>query len=113
MRSMGQGAVESPLGWLIFMCWLSKVVDMNSPESIPLTNNRNGKRINKCIYADDGTYMQRTREAAQTQVDAVAKFAMATGIIIKPTKSYVYSTTKGKPITVEVYERKDKKPTHA
>ena len=38
-------------------------------------------------------------------MNSVALFATATGIIVKPTKSYMYSNTPGPPISIVTYEQ--------
>ena len=62
-------------------------------------------KITKVIYADDGTYFQRTRKGGQIVMNSVADFATATGIIVKPTKSYMYSNCPGEPIHIRSYEQ--------
>jgi hypothetical protein len=97
--------VEAPLGWLGFMSWMSAYVE--SKASSPYTYGR-GKyklKLNKVIYADDGTYLSSTRKGAQKVLNAVADFATATGIMIKPAKSYTYSNREGPPLTVTTYEK--------
>ena len=37
----GQGAVESPIGWLALMCWLSSYVNAHSPKPYSKTNKSN------------------------------------------------------------------------
>ena len=38
-------------------------------------------------------------------MNAVGTFATATGIGVKPTKSYVYTNCTGPPITITTYEQ--------
>jgi hypothetical protein len=59
----GQGAEETPYGWLAFMCWMSAVID----------------------------------DEAKTALEI---FCAATGIVVKPEKSYVYANHDGPPITI-------------
>ena len=88
----GQGAEESPYGWLCLMCWLSAYVDEKSPSPYKYTVSDNVTiKINKTIYADDGNYMSRSRTGGQTQADGISAFCASTGIIAKPEKSYEYS----------------------
>jgi len=101
----GQGAVESPTGWLGFMCWMSAYVEANSKEPYIYGTEGNELAITKVIYADDGTYFQRSRRGGQNVMNSVALFATATGIIVKPTKSYMYSNTPGPPISIVTYEQ--------
>ena len=42
-------------------------------------------------------------------LNAVADFATATGIMIKPAKSYTYSNREGPPLTVTTYEKSNTK----
>ena len=65
------------------------------------------QKITKVIYADDGTYFQQTREGAQKIVNTISTFATATGTIIKPEKSYIYSNQKERPINITTYGGKD------
>ena len=44
-------------------------------------------------------------EGGQKAMNAVGTFATATGIGVKPTKSYVYTNCTGPPITITTYER--------
>ena len=91
------------------MSWMSAYVE--SKASSPYTNGR-GKyklKLNKVIYADDGTYLSSTRKGAQKVLNAVADFATATGIMIKPAKSYTYSNREGPPLTVTTYEQSNTK----
>ena len=98
----GQGAVESPMGWLAFMCWMSEYVDKMSPS--PYTYN-NKRKFNKVIYADDGTYFQSHIAGGQKSLNSVGTFATATGVGVKPTKSYVYTNCEGPPLTITTYEQ--------
>ena len=101
----GQGAVESPTGWLGFMCWMSEYVEKMSKDSYIYGKNDFQLKITKVIYADDGTYFQKSRKGGQNIMNAVATFATATGIVVKPSKSYVYSTDKGSPIMIPTYDQ--------
>ena len=38
-------------------------------------------------------------------MNAVATFATALGIVVKPSKSYMYSTDKGPPVTIPTYNQ--------
>ena len=98
----GQGAVESPMGWLAFMCWMSEYVDKMSPS--PYTYN-NKRKFNKVIYADDGTYFQSHIAGGQKSLNSVGTFSTATGVGVKPTKSYVYTNCEGPPLTITIYEQ--------
>ena len=77
----GQRAVESPMGWLTFMCWMSEYVDKISPS--PYTYNN--KKFNKVTYADDGTYFQSHIIGGQTLFNSVGTLATVSGIEVKPT----------------------------
>ena len=101
----GQGAVESPPGWLCFMCWLSAYVEKNTKEPYVYGQGEHKRAITKVIYADDGTYFQRSRKGGQRAMDCVSNFATATGIVVKPTKSYLYANRSGRPITITTHER--------
>ena len=105
----GQGAVESPTGWLGFMCWMSEYVEKMSKDSYIYGEKEFQLKITKVIYADDGTYFQKSREGGQNIMNAVATFATATGIVVKPSKSYMYSTDKGPPITIPTYDQSHNK----
>jgi len=107
----GQGAVESPTGWLGFMCWMSAYVEKYTNDPYIYGHNEHQCAITKVIYADDGTYFQRTREGAQRAMDCVSNFATATGIIVKPTKSYIYSNSPGKAVTITTHEQSNTKYT--
>ena len=41
----GQRAVESPMGWLAFMCWMSEYVDKMSPSPILTTIKENSTKL--------------------------------------------------------------------
>ena len=101
----GQGAVESPLGWLAFMCWMCAYVESKATKPYKYGSGQHTLTINKVIYADDGTYLAHARSGAQTVLTAVADFSTATGIKIKPPKSYTYSNRPGKPLRVTTYEQ--------
>lgn len=107
----GQGAVESPIGWLCFMCWMSAYVDNEAKKPFVHKTKTATTKINKVIYADDGTYFAATRKGAQTTVNAVSDFASATGIMVKPQKSYFYSTEEGEPIAIRTLIKKKTKNT--
>ena len=55
------------------------------------------------MYADDGTYFQSSRKGAQRLMTAIDTICAAVGIIVKPTKSYVYSNTTGPSIVSTTY----------
>ena len=100
----GQGAVESPIGWLAFMCWMSAYVNKKSTKPYTYNTRHQTIDITKVIYADDGTYFQQTRQAAQNVLNAVTNFSTATGIIVKPQKSYAYSTcAPTQPLVIDTY----------
>ena len=99
----GQGAVESPIGWLALMCWLSAYINENSTEPYTIKTKNKTAKLTKIIYADDGTYFQSSRKGAQKLMNAIDTFCAAVGIIVKPTKSYVYSNTTGTPIVSTTY----------
>ena len=101
----GQGAVESPLGWLGFMSWMSAYVETKASRPYTYGTGKHQIKLNKVIYADDGTYLASTRRGAQRVLAAVADFATATGIMIKPAKSYTYSNREGPPLKVTTYEK--------
>ena len=104
----GQGAVESPIGWLALMCWLSQYVEMNSSQPYTITVKGEKTKFTKTIYADDGTYFQTHRKGIQKIMVAIDEFSAAVGIIVKPTKSYTYSTKEMQPITSITWEGKEK-----
>ena len=87
----GQGAEESPLGWLAFMCWMSDYIkETKNIDPYSYTVNEEKEiHAHKVIYADDGTYVSQTKEGMQKIANAIADFSTATGIIVKPEKSYV------------------------
>ena len=58
----------------------------------------------KVIYADDGTYVSQTKEGMQKIANAIADFSTATGIIVKPEKSYVYSNIENVEIKIDTYK---------
>ena len=76
------------------MSWMSDYVEQNSKAPYEYDTKTTMKKFTKVIYADDGTYFQQTRKGAQQIVDAISTFATATGIIIKPEKSYIYTLTR-------------------
>ena len=89
-EAWGQGAVESPMGWLAY-------------PSPYIYNNK--RKFNKVIYADDGTYFQSHITGGQESLNSVGTFATATGEGVKPTKSYVYTNCKGPPLSITTYEQ--------
>ena len=91
------------------MCWMSEYVEKMSKDSYIYGKNDFQLKITKVIYADDGTYFQKSREGGQNIMNAVATFATATGIVVKPSKSYMYSTDKGHPITIPTYDQSQNK----
>jgi hypothetical protein len=88
----GQGAEESPLGWLAFMCWMSDYINHTKhiDPYIYTTGYNTTTQMHKIIYADDGTYVSRSKQGLQNMANAISNFCTATGIIVKPEKSYVY-----------------------
>ena len=105
----GQGAVEAPIGWLAFMSWMSAYVETKATSPYIYGRGKHKLSLNKVIYADDGTYLASSRQGAQRVLNAVAEFATATGIMIKPAKSYTYSNRPGEPLTVTTYEKSNTK----
>ena len=105
----GQGAVEAPIGWLGFMSWMSAYVETKASRPYIYGRGEHKISLNKVIYADDGTYLASSRKGAQRILNAVADFATATGIMIKPAKSYTYSNRPGDPLTVTTYEKSNTK----
>jgi len=99
----GQGAPESPIGWLSLMCWMSAVVDKEATEPYEHHTSKGIVKISKVIYADDGTYIARTRKGVQKIVTAVSDFASRTGTIIKPQKNYTYANHDGPPLKVRMF----------
>ena len=88
----GQGAEESPMGWLCLMSWLSAYVNTETTKPYKYTINKEKSiDIIKTIYADDGNYMSRTHKSAKQQAHAISNFSTSTGIIVKPQKSYIYA----------------------
>ena len=86
------------------MCWMSAYVNTKSTKPYTYTTKTQSIDITKVIYADDGTYFQQTRTAAQNVLKAVATFSTATGIIVKPQKSYAYSTCDPtQPLVIDTY----------
>jgi hypothetical protein len=87
----GQGAEESPMGWLC-LSWLSVYVNTKTPKPYEYTvSDTKRTKIIKTTYADDGNYMSRTHESAKSQATAISSFCTSTGIIVKPQRSYVYT----------------------
>jgi len=84
---------------------MSAYVEANSKEPYIYGSEGNELKITKVIYADDGTYFQRSRLGGQNVMNSVALFATATGIIVKPTKSYMYSNTPGQPLSILAHEQ--------
>ena len=102
----GQGAEEAPYGWLAFMCWMSRVIDEEAKVHGYVTwgEGTHRTRLHKIIYADDGTYFAKTREGMQYTATAIDKFCAATGILVKPEKSYVYANHEGQAIKINTYK---------
>jgi hypothetical protein len=82
----GQGAVESPIGWLCYMCWMSEYVDKCIKHPYEYHTRTTKIKVKKVIYADDGTYFTSSRRGARQAALAVADFATATGTIVKSEK---------------------------
>ena len=87
------------------MCWMCTYVESKVTKPYKYGEGQHKLTINKVIYADDGTYLSHTRSGAQTVLTAVADFSTATGIMIKPPKSYTYSNRPGKPLHITTYEK--------
>ena len=101
----GQGAEESPMGWLMLMSWLSAHVNTctTKPYKYAVDHNQT-LAVRKTIYADDGNYFSAGRDSSKSQADGISHFCTSTGIIVKPTKSYAYSNESGEPIMITTYE---------
>jgi len=56
--------------------------------------------------------MAKTRKGAQKVIDAVSDFAICTGTMVKPEKSFIYSTRKGEAIKVRTMEDKESGYSH-
>ena len=102
-----QGAVEPPIGWLALMCWLSQYVETNSTQPYTITVKGEETQFTKVTYADDGTYFQTHRKRTQKVMMSIDEFSAAVGIIVKPTKSYTYSTSIIRPITSITWKGKE------
>ena len=70
-------------------------INENSTEPYTIKTQNKTAKLTKYIYADDGTYFQSSRKGAQRLMNAIDTFCAAVGIIVKPTKSYVYSNMTG------------------
>jgi hypothetical protein len=75
----GQGAVESPIGWLALMCWLSQYVEMNSIQPYTITVKGEETKFTKTIYADDGTYFQTHRKGIQKNYGSNRRIQCSSG----------------------------------
>jgi len=56
--------------------------------------------------------MSKTRKGAQRVIDAVSDFAICVGTIVKPEKSFAYSTREGEEIKVRTMENKESGYSH-
>ena len=82
------------------MCWMSAYVEHEFTDPYEYTTKNETLKVTKVIYADDGTYFQSSRKGAQKVLNAVAGFATATGIVVKPPKSYAFSNQEGNPLVI-------------
>jgi len=103
----GQGAPEAPIGWLALMCWMSSAIETKATDPCIYETPQGTLTTNKCVYADDSTGMSRTRQGAQVLTTTISDSASCTGTIVKPEKSYSYSTAAGEPLVVRTYTGKD------
>ena len=93
-----QGVVESLIGWLALMCWLIQYVQMESTQPYTIAVKGEETKFTKVIHVDDGTYFQTHRKRTQKCMMSIDEFSAAVEIIVKPTKSYTYSTSIIRPI---------------
>jgi len=82
-------------------------IDQKAEQPYEYKTTQGTLKITKTLYADDGTYMSKTRTGAQKVIGAVSDFAICTGTIVKPEKSFVYSTREGEEIKVRTTEDKE------
>ena len=84
---------------------MSAIIEKKATNPYTYKTNKKTLILNKTIYADDGAYFSSSREGAQQATTPVSDFASATGTIVKPTKSFCYSNTKGERVKVRIYTK--------
>jgi len=87
-------------------------IDQKAKQPYEYKTTQGTLKITKTLYVDDGTYMSKTRKGAQKAIGAVSDFAICTGTIVKPEKSFIYSTRKGEEIKVRTMEDKESGYSH-
>ena len=85
----GQGAEESPYGWLALMSWMCKYIEHKVTTAYEyLVSPTERVLVKKVLFADDGSYFQPSFEGGQQITHAVCVFSGASGTIVQPKKSF-------------------------
>ena len=86
--SFGQGAEESPAGFVIFLCWLSDYLDTLPLDNYNLSHSPNNAGLTQSFFVDDSTFAQSTAAGMQRLLDGVCLFCHATCMEINFGKSF-------------------------
>eukprot|EP00935_MAST-01C_sp_MAST-1C-sp1_P001249 g1249.t1 len=85
--SFGQGAEESPLGFVAFMSWMSDYLDTLKLEHYELQHAGN-EGLSQSFFVDDSTFAQASTNGMQMLLDGVCTFCHATCMEINFEKSF-------------------------
>ena len=75
--AFGQGAVESPMGFVSLMSWKCDYIEQKCPDKDPYvydSGTREKLKVTKSIYCEDATYFSKSLKGAQAIAEAVGIF---------------------------------------
>eukprot|EP00935_MAST-01C_sp_MAST-1C-sp1_P000477 g477.t1 len=87
--AFGQGAEESPFGFVAYCSWLTDYLDSLERDPYYLsTDKRRENPIKQSYFVDDSTFMSSSLDGLQKVIHGVCKFCFATGMEINFEKSF-------------------------
>ena len=89
--AFGQGAVESPMGFVSLMSWKCDFIEQKCPDKDPYvydSGSHENLKITKSIYCEDATYFSRSLKGSQALSTAVGIFGAASGMELNVKKSF-------------------------
>ena len=75
--AFGQGAVESPMGFVSLMSWTCDFIEQKCPDKDPYvydSGSHENLKITKSIYCEDATYFSRSLKGSQALSTTVGIF---------------------------------------
>ena len=88
--AFGQGAVESPMGFVSLMSWKCDYIELECSEKDPYEYEWSAQheKLVKSIFCEDASYYSKSFDGAQALTDAVGMFGAASGMELNVKKSF-------------------------